>query len=373
MIVNGSSDFVLCRCFPSYLDGPTLDWFYSLPANSISCFRELEKLFEEHFAGSAIYLHDSDYLNTIKQGQNRSLKDYMTCFTKVAMSIPNLHPEKHGHTTDECVIPKDLLERLARQGHLDKHINGHIQRHNRFPTDNSLAGQHSRDKERGTSSHPDQPRELKKEHKERVRSERRGKSVAGGGFAPSPPLFVGPCYAVATIPSVTQPYPRCSASCQPFVEPRRASPLKPCHRRRSQRRETSPSQEQEEEGVAMPPVAVAVGLRENGGKEARDREDEKDPLLPLSTIAVVEATNIATVVIREPPLELSCHCRRCGFAPPLNPAKEEETERDGRGRGGTASTAAWVAMVQAAVFSDFCKFRHSEAVTVTDFLIVWNY
>ncbi|XP_057756473.1 uncharacterized protein LOC130975747 [Arachis stenosperma] len=204
MIVNGASDKVLCRCFPSYLDGPALDWFCSLPAGSISRFRDISKPFEEHFAGSAIYLHDSNYLNTIKQGQHESLKDYMTHFTKIAISIPDLHPEvelqaiksglrpgkfqetiavakpktmaefrekfntkrddiikeilnsklikpprkvssypdsrgadrskycsfhqKHGHTTDECIIAKDLLERLARQGHLDKYITGHMQR-----------------------------------------------------------------------------------------------------------------------------------------------------------------------------------------------------------------------------------------------------
>ncbi|XP_025675910.1 uncharacterized protein [Arachis hypogaea] len=248
MIVNGAFDKVLYRCFPSYLDGPTLDWFCSFPVGSISRFRDISKPFEEHFAGSAIYLYDSDYLNTIKQGQYESLKDYMTRFTKIAMSIPDLHPEvelhaikselqlgkfqetivvakpktmvefrekakgqinveelrqarktekphyrdddrtrdkkknfkltsryesytqfntkrddiikkilnskvikpprkagsypnskgadrskycsfhqKHGHTIDECVIAKDLLERLARQGHLDKYIGGHIQ------------------------------------------------------------------------------------------------------------------------------------------------------------------------------------------------------------------------------------------------------
>ncbi|XP_016191750.1 uncharacterized protein LOC107632597 [Arachis ipaensis] len=217
---------------------------------SISRFQQLAKLFEEHFSGFAIYLHDSDYLNTIKQGSNESLKDYMTRFTKVAISIPDLHPEvhlhatksglrpgkfqetitvakprtlakfrekakgqidieelrqaqksekpnyrdddkllsskkifkltphfdsytqfntkrediikeilnsklikpprkagtyqdtknvdkskycafhqKHGHNTDNCVVAKDLLERLARQGHLDKYIGGHIQKH----------------------------------------------------------------------------------------------------------------------------------------------------------------------------------------------------------------------------------------------------
>ncbi|XP_025674464.1 uncharacterized protein [Arachis hypogaea] len=276
MIVNGASDIILCRCFPNYLDGPTLDWLCALPAGSISRFQQLAKLFEEHFAGFAIYLHDSDYLNTIKQGQNESLKDYITRFSKVAISIPNLHPEvylhaiksglwpekfqetiavakpktlaefrkkvkgqidieelrqarksekthfkdddkvpnskknfkltprfdsymqfntkhkdiikkipnsklikpprkagtyqdaknvdkskycafyqKHGHTTDDCVVAKDLLERLARQGHLDKYIGGHM--HKRSTT-NDLAEQSHRDKEKATPSTYERPR-----------------------------------------------------------------------------------------------------------------------------------------------------------------------------------------------------------------------
>ncbi|XP_025704106.1 uncharacterized protein [Arachis hypogaea] len=255
MIVNGASDPILCRCFPSFLDGPALDWFCSLPADSISRFQELATQFEDHFAASAIYLHDSDYLTTVKQGPQESLKDYITRFTKIAMRIPDLHPEVHlhaiksglrpgkfqeaiavakpktlaefrekakgqidieelrqarkseksatakdderprenrknfkpipryesytqfntkrddiikeilnsklikpprkagsypepknvdkskyctfhqkfGHTTDECVIAKDLLERLARQGHLDKFIAGHMQKRSTLP------------------------------------------------------------------------------------------------------------------------------------------------------------------------------------------------------------------------------------------------
>nr|XP_025684547.1 uncharacterized protein LOC112785302 [Arachis hypogaea] len=242
MIVNGASDKVLCRCFPSYLDGPTLDWFCSLPAGSISRFRDISKPFEEHFAGSAIYLHDSDYLNTVKQGQHESLKDYMTRFTKIAMSILDLHPEvelhaikselrlgkfqesiavakpktmaefrekakgqidikelrqarkrddiikeilnlklikpprkagnypdskgtdrskycsfhqKHGHNIDDCVIAKDLLERLTRQGHLDKYISGHMQRRAPPSGDQSSVTQHGQD--RPNNSHPELP------------------------------------------------------------------------------------------------------------------------------------------------------------------------------------------------------------------------
>ncbi|XP_015941655.1 uncharacterized protein LOC107467132 [Arachis duranensis] len=269
MIVNGASDPILCRCFPSFLDGPALDWFCSLPADSISRFQELAKQFEDHFAASAIYLHDSDYLTTIKQGPQESLKDYITRFTKIAMRIPDLHPEvhlhaiksglrpgkfqetivvskprtlaefrekakgqidveelwqarkaeksavpakqksqprprtmispgtfntkrddiikeilnsklikpprkagaypesktvdkskyctfhqKHGHTTDECVIAKDLLERLARQGHLDKFITGRMQKNVTSASDLAAASPSSKEKDNA----PAQPR-----------------------------------------------------------------------------------------------------------------------------------------------------------------------------------------------------------------------
>ncbi|XP_025630661.1 uncharacterized protein [Arachis hypogaea] len=113
MIVNGASDTILCRCFPNYLDGPTLEWLCALPAGSISRFQQLAKLFEEHFAGSAIYLHDSDYLNTIKQGQNESLKDYMTYFTKIAISILDLHPEVHLHALKSGLRPGKFQETIA--------------------------------------------------------------------------------------------------------------------------------------------------------------------------------------------------------------------------------------------------------------------
>ncbi|XP_015948567.1 uncharacterized protein LOC107473503 [Arachis duranensis] len=238
--------------------------------HSISRFRELAKQFEDHFAASAIYLHDSDYLTTIKQGPQESLKDYITCFTKIAMRIPDLHPEvhlhaiksglrpgkfqeaiavakpktlaefrekakgqidieelrqarraeksafakdddkpreskksfkpvpryesytqfntkrddiikeilnsklikpprkagsypetknvdkskyctfhqKHGHTTDECVIAKDLLERLARQRHLDKFIAGHMQKRQTPNSDQPATASSSKEKDK---------------------------------------------------------------------------------------------------------------------------------------------------------------------------------------------------------------------------------
>ncbi|XP_015956810.1 uncharacterized protein LOC107481109 [Arachis duranensis] len=212
MFLNSDCDPILCRSFSTFLDGATLLWFSNLPAGSITSFDEFAKMFINHFAASKIYVRDSDYLSTIKQGPHESLKDYMTRFTTAAMEIPDLNPEvqlhtiksglrpgkfpkaivvakpktleefrdkatgqieieklretqrskklpsrkdddkpsrlikppvkagtyqdqkyidkgkycafhqKFGHTTDECVAAKDLLERLVRQGLLDKYI-----------------------------------------------------------------------------------------------------------------------------------------------------------------------------------------------------------------------------------------------------------
>ncbi|XP_016168300.1 uncharacterized protein LOC107610814 [Arachis ipaensis] len=217
---------------PGAEDDPALDWFCSLPADSISRFQELAKQFEDHFAASAIYLHDFDYLNTIKQGKfqeaiavakPKTLAEFREK-AKGQIDIEELHQarkaektsnakdddkprdnkktfkpvprynsytqfntkrndiikeilsaklikpprkagnypkpkniekskyctfhQKHGHTTDKCVITKDLLERLARQGHLDKYIAGHMQKRAVPSNDTSLVGTSSREKDK---------------------------------------------------------------------------------------------------------------------------------------------------------------------------------------------------------------------------------
>ncbi|XP_057745483.1 uncharacterized protein LOC130963376 [Arachis stenosperma] len=68
--------------------------------------------------------------------------------------------QKHGHTTDECVIVKDLLERLAWQGHLDKYIGGYIQPRTNSSGEQNSATQHCRDKDRPDTSHPDKLRRI---------------------------------------------------------------------------------------------------------------------------------------------------------------------------------------------------------------------
>ncbi|XP_016173682.1 uncharacterized protein LOC107616207 [Arachis ipaensis] len=113
MFLNSDSDPILCRSFPTFLDGAALLWFSNLPAGSISNFDDFSKLFINQFAASKIYVRDSDYLSTIRQGQHESLKDYMTRFTTAAMEIPDLNPEVQLHALKSGLRPGKFQEAIA--------------------------------------------------------------------------------------------------------------------------------------------------------------------------------------------------------------------------------------------------------------------
>ncbi|MED6221331.1 hypothetical protein PIB30_053426 [Stylosanthes scabra] len=47
---------------------------------------------------------------------------------------------KYGHNTDGCVIANNLLECLAREGHLNKYIAGHISKNDKGSSSNTDKG-----------------------------------------------------------------------------------------------------------------------------------------------------------------------------------------------------------------------------------------
>ncbi|XP_015959189.1 uncharacterized protein LOC107483087 [Arachis duranensis] len=110
---NSASEPILCRAFPTFLDGAALHWFSKLSAGSISSFEELARSFIDYFAASRIYVHGSDYLSTIRQGQQESLKNYMTWFADLTMEIPYLNPEVHLHALKSGLCPSKFQEMIT--------------------------------------------------------------------------------------------------------------------------------------------------------------------------------------------------------------------------------------------------------------------
>ena len=81
------SDEIMCREFPTTLKGAARIWFSRLMPNSINTFKELSVQFTSHFIGGHRYKKSTSCLISIKQREDESLKSYITCFNKEALSI----------------------------------------------------------------------------------------------------------------------------------------------------------------------------------------------------------------------------------------------------------------------------------------------
>ncbi|KAL5563293.1 hypothetical protein UlMin_033040 [Ulmus minor] len=83
----------MCKGFGSSLIGPALQWYTNLPNNSICSFAQLMDTFVEQFASSRKPERDSQHLNTVRQGNRESLREYIARFNKEKVSISNPNTE----------------------------------------------------------------------------------------------------------------------------------------------------------------------------------------------------------------------------------------------------------------------------------------
>ena len=87
MHLQGVPDEIMCRAFPTTLKGPAQVWFSKIPPNSVSSFEELSKLFVNNFIGGQRHKCSSSSLLTIEQGENESLRSFITRFNREALTM----------------------------------------------------------------------------------------------------------------------------------------------------------------------------------------------------------------------------------------------------------------------------------------------
>ncbi|KAF7838162.1 uncharacterized protein G2W53_006644 [Senna tora] len=104
MLYAGDPDEVMCRAFPSTLDGDAQLWFSDLPSRSISSFKQLSKRFTSYFATSRTIKRTAHCLKNVVQGKDESLKDFLIRFTKEGRQIQGLKMEP----------PRTMAEMLSR-------------------------------------------------------------------------------------------------------------------------------------------------------------------------------------------------------------------------------------------------------------------
>ena len=87
MHLQGVTNEIMCRAFPTMLKGPVRIWFSRLTSNSIGNFKELSSQFASHFIRGHRYKKSTTCLVSIKQREDETLRSYIACFNKEAFSI----------------------------------------------------------------------------------------------------------------------------------------------------------------------------------------------------------------------------------------------------------------------------------------------
>ena len=87
MHLQGVANEIMCRAFPTTLKGATRIWFNQLTPNSVSTFKELSAPSTVHFIGGHRYKKSMACLMSIRQKKDETLRFYISCFNKEALSI----------------------------------------------------------------------------------------------------------------------------------------------------------------------------------------------------------------------------------------------------------------------------------------------
>nr|XP_023887901.1 uncharacterized protein LOC112000031 [Quercus suber] len=77
----------LDSAFPTTLKGLARVWFSKIPPNTVTSFEELSKLFVNNFIGGQRHKRSSSSLLTIEQGENESLRSFITRFNRDALAV----------------------------------------------------------------------------------------------------------------------------------------------------------------------------------------------------------------------------------------------------------------------------------------------
>ncbi|XP_014496678.1 uncharacterized protein LOC106758253 [Vigna radiata var. radiata] len=93
MTFRTGCDAIWCRAFSLSLEGEALDWFNTLPSNSIANFKSLGEIFKKQFVACNMEEVTVVDLMNLKQGKEESLKSFMDWYQKTVRKVKGLSLE----------------------------------------------------------------------------------------------------------------------------------------------------------------------------------------------------------------------------------------------------------------------------------------
>ncbi|XP_021631830.1 uncharacterized protein LOC110629224 [Manihot esculenta] len=109
------SDALMCKVFPTILTGPARAWFNSLEAGSIKSFGDLANIFINRFIAGVPANRKTNYLETVRQKRNESLREYVARFNTEALQIPELDESRAVEAMQKETTSPEFFGSLCRK------------------------------------------------------------------------------------------------------------------------------------------------------------------------------------------------------------------------------------------------------------------
>ncbi|XP_052723752.1 uncharacterized protein LOC128193711 [Vigna angularis] len=115
MAFRTGNDAIWCRAFSLSLEDEALEWFNTLPPNSIENFAGLKQLFIKQFAASSAQDLTVFELMTLKQGKEETLRTFMDRYQKTVRRVKSLTPELALHYVLPALKPGPFKDSVCRR------------------------------------------------------------------------------------------------------------------------------------------------------------------------------------------------------------------------------------------------------------------
>ena len=114
MLLQMSSNEVMCRAFPTTLKGAAKVWFSKIPSEIIANFEQLNKGFVRHFIGDQRHKKPASHLLNIQQAEGESLRQYVTRFNKELLQVDKAEDQVILTTFQARLLPRDFFFSITK-------------------------------------------------------------------------------------------------------------------------------------------------------------------------------------------------------------------------------------------------------------------
>ncbi|XP_014522184.1 uncharacterized protein LOC106778710 [Vigna radiata var. radiata] len=112
MAFYSRSDPVKCRAFSLSLKGEALEWYYTLPPNSVDCFHTVTTLFRKQYAINRRQEVTSTKLVNLKQEKDETLRAFMQRYNEAAKRVKGVNHTFIINNLPNCLRPGYVSEYL---------------------------------------------------------------------------------------------------------------------------------------------------------------------------------------------------------------------------------------------------------------------